>query len=361
MTAPEQNLIDKATVTREGEELDATLLTEYLSAHVPEINGIVEIKQFPSGFSNLTYLITCGEHQWVLRRPPFGSKVKSAHDMGREYRVLSGLHQGFAYAPEPVVFCQDPSILGCDFYLMKYIKGMIIRAQYPESLQLSNEQVRQQFFNWLDVLCDLHLVDYNAAGLGELGRPAGYVRRQVEGWSKRYVAALTPDDIPTFESTIQWLHDKMPAESDKVGIIHNDYKMDNVIWSLDDPLKLIGVLDWEMCTLGDPLMDLGCTLGYWAERDDPEMFKKFAAMPTTHPGAPTRMELVAHFGERLGISVEKIDFYFCFGLFRLAGIGQQIYKRYYEGITKDQRFARLKDKVYSLHAMCEKIINESDL
>jgi len=361
MTVQEQQLVDKATGIREGEELDIKKLSDYLSAHVPDIAGTVTVKQFPAGFSNLTYLVSFAEQQWVLRRPPFGSKVKSAHDMGREYRVLSGLHKVFPYAPEPVVFCQDHDVLGCDFYLMKYVKGLIIRTQYPEAIKLSNEQVRQQFFNWLDVLCELHSVDYQAVGLGELGKPIGYVQRQVEGWSKRYTAAITPDDIPTFERTIQWLHDKMPAESNKVGIIHNDYKMDNVIWSLDDPLKLIGVLDWEMCTLGDPLMDLGCTLGYWSERDDPEIFRKFAAMPTLHPGAPTRVELVQRFGENLNLSMEQFDFYFCFGLFRLAGIGQQIYKRFYEGLTKDQRFARLKDKVNSLHFMCEKIINESNL
>lgn len=361
-----QQLLDQAADIRQGEELDAKVLSDYLTVYVPEINGAVSIKQFPSGFSNLTYLITYGDvntdgKQWVLRRPPFGSKVKSAHDMGREYRVLNGLHQAFAYAPKPAVFCEDHSVLGCDFYLMEYIKGVIIRNTYPNELQLSNEQVRQQFFNWLDALCELHSVDYHAIGLGELGKPAGYVQRQVDGWSKRYTAALTPDDIPTFERTVQWLQDKMPTESDKVGIIHNDYKIDNVIWSLDDPLRLIGVLDWEMATLGDPLMDLGCTLGYWAERDDPEVFRKFAAMPTTHPGAPSRAELIARFSENSGISVEKFDFYFCFGLFRLAGIGQQIYNRFYHGKTKDQRFARLKDKVYSLHDMCEKVVNESDL
>ncbi len=357
----DQQLLDKPSDIREGEELDTKVLSDYLSAHVPEIDGEVSVKQFPSGFSNLTYLISSGDHQWVLRRPPFGSKVKGAHDMGREYRVLNSLHKAFPYAPKPVVFCEDHSVLGCDFYMMDYIKGLIIRNQYPDGLNLSNEEVRQQFFNWLDVLCDLHSVDYKAVGLGELGRPAGYVKRQVDGWSKRYTAAITPDDIPTFERTIQWLQDKMPAESEKVGIIHNDYKVDNVIWSLENPLKVIGVLDWEMATLGDPLMDLGCTFGYWAERNDPEIFRNFAAMPTTHPGAPTRAELITHFGQRLGVSVEQFDFYFCFGLFRLAGIGQQIYKRYYDGLTKDKRFARLKDKVFSLHAMCEKVMNESDL
>ncbi len=353
-------LQDKPGEIRQGEELDASKLREYIDGQLPGLSGDFAVKQFPSGFSNLTYLVTLGENKWVLRRPPFGHKAKSAHDMGREYRVLSGLHGVYPHAPRPVLFCEDHSVLGCDFYMMDYVQGMIIRSEYPSELQLTNEQVRQQFFNWLDGLLDLHTVDYQAAGLGELGRPAGYVTRQVEGWSKRYTAALT-EGAPTFEKTMQWLHDKMPAESEKVGIIHNDYKMDNVIWSLDDPLKLIGVLDWEMTTLGDPLMDLGSTFGYWVERDDPEHFRKFVTMPTIHPGAPTRAEMVQRLSDRLGISVEGFDFYFCFGLFRLAGIGQQIYYRYFHGQTQDQRFARLKDKVLSLHEMCEKVIAESDL
>lgn len=354
-------LVDKPTDIREGEELDAAVLKDYLMAQVPGLSGELTIKQFPSGFSNLTYQVSVGDRQWVLRRPPFGSKVKSAHDMGREYRVLSKLHKAFPYAPRPELFCDDHDVLGCDFYMMDYLEGIIVRAQYPEGLDLTDEQVRQQFLNWVDIFSELHNVDYQAVGLGDLGRPKGYVERQVGGWSKRYTAAITPDDIPSFERTIQWLHDKMPPESSKVGIIHNDYKMDNVIWSAEDPLKMIGVLDWEMATLGDPLMDLGATLGYWVDHNDPDHFKQYTAMPTIHPGAPSRNEIVQRVSKNLNVSVEHFDFYFCFGLFRLAGIGQQIYKRYYEGLTKDKRFARLKDKVYSLHQMCEKVIDESDL
>lgn len=356
----ETQLLDKATSVREGEELDAKVLKDYITAHIPGLSGDLSIKQFPSGFSNLTYLISMGENQWVLRRPPFGTKAKTAHDMGREYRVLSALHKAFPYAPEPVLFCDDQTVLGCDFYMMKYVAGVIIRSNYPAELRLSPEQVRQQFFTWLDVLTELHQVDYKAIGLGDLGRPEGYVRRQVEGWSKRYTAAMTPG-APGFEKTMEWLQDKMPAESEKVSIIHNDYKMDNVIWSLDDPLKLIGVLDWEMTTLGDPLMDLGCTFGYWAEPGDPEHFRRYASMPSLEAGAPTRAELLDRFSRNLGISVEHFDFYFCFGLFRLAGIGQQIYYRFYHGQTKDQRFARLKDKVDSLNLMCDQVIKNSRL
>jgi aminoglycoside phosphotransferase (APT) family kinase protein len=353
-------LRDEAGDVRPGEELDLHALRDYLSGHLP-LRGELAVRQFPSGFSNLTYLLACGGEQWVLRRPPFGTKARSAHDMGREYRVLSALHKVFPYAPEPVLLCADENVLGASWYLMRHVPGLIIRRDYPRGLALLPAQVRTQFERWLDVLCELHQVDYARIGLGDLGRPAGYVRRQVEGWCRRYTAALTPDDPPTFETTIRWLHDHMPAESARIGLIHNDYKLDNVVWSLEDPLRLIAVLDWEMATLGDPLMDLGCTLGYWVEATDPADFRQFAAMPTTAPGAPTRRELIERFARNLNLRIDNFDFYFCFGLFRLAGIGRQIYYRYFHGQTRDPRFALLHAKVHSLHRMCARVIARSEL
>lgn len=353
-------LVDKAQTVRDGEELDLDVLREHLRPVLGALVDNLQVKQFPGGYSNLTYLLSSGESKWVLRRPPFGSKVKSAHDMGREFRILTALEKVFPYAPKPIHFCDDQSVLGCDFYLMSYIEGVVIRREYPAGLNLSPDQVRQQFFALFDVLGDLHSVDLQQAGLADFGKPQGYVTRQVEGWSTRYVAAVTAD-APDFGPVMTWLQEKMPAESGVVGIIHNDYKLDNVIWSVDDPMQVIGVLDWEMATVGDPLMDLGCTLGYWAEAGDPEFFRQFRAMPSDAPGAPTRAEIVERFSQRTGIAVDNIDFYFCFGLFRLAGIGQQIYYRYAQGLTKDQRFARLIDKVHSLRQMCELVIERSRL
>jgi len=353
-------MVDQAQTVREGEELDLNILRAHLRPVLGALVDALSVKQFPGGYSNLTYLLSSGDQKWVLRRPPFGSKVKSAHDMGREFRILSALKHVFPYAPKPIHFCDDHAVLGCDFYLMSYIEGLVIRREYPEGLSLTPEQVRQQFFTLFDVLGELHSVDLQQAGLQDFGRPEGYVTRQVEGWTRRYQAAMTPD-APDFEPVIAWLRDKMPAESGVVGIIHNDYKLDNVIWSVDDPLRMIGVLDWEMATVGDPLMDLGCTLGYWAEEGDPAFFRQYRAMPSDARGAPTRAEIVARFSERTGINVSNIDFYFCFGLFRLAGIGQQIYYRYAEGLTRDQRFARLIDKVHSLRQMCELVVSRSSL
>lgn len=353
-------LIDQPQQVREGELPDMDRLRSYLKPVLGSFADNLEIKQFPGGYSNLTYLLSSGNEKWVMRRPPFGSQVKSAHDMGREYKVLSALDGIFPYAPKPVHFCQDHDVMGCDFYLMSYIEGLVIRKQYPDGLDLTPEQVRHQFFTLFDVLGDLHSVDLAEAGLTDFGRPEGYVTRQVEGWSKRYKAALT-DDAADFDPVMAWLLDKMPGESGVVGIIHNDYKMDNVIWSPDNPMELIGVLDWEMTTVGDPLMDLGCTLGYWAEAGDPDYFRQFRNMPSDAPGAPTRAEIVERFSQRTGINVNNIDFYFCFGLFRLAVIGQQIYYRYVQGLTRDKRFAALIDKTYSLRKMCERVITQSSL
>ncbi|MDX1490178.1 MAG: phosphotransferase family protein [Pseudohongiellaceae bacterium] len=356
----DEALLDKAGEVRAGEELDVNLLRDYLSPILGLPLSDLQITQFPGGFSNLTYLLSSGDDRWVLRRPPFGSKVKSAHDMGREYTMLSALENVFPYAPSPKHFCKDHSLLGCDFYLMSCIEGVVIRKSYPEGMNLSPAQVREQFFTLFDVLGELHSVDLKEAGLENFGRPEGYVRRQVEGWNRRYRDAMTPD-APNFDAIMSWLEDKMPADSGLARIIHNDYKMDNVIWSPDDSAKIVGVLDWEMATVGDPLMDLGCTLGYWVEESDPDEYRQYRAMPSDAPGAPTRAEIVARFSEQTGLEVDKFDFYFCFGMFRLAVIGQQIYYRYYKGLTQDQRFARMIKKVNILKTMCDRVIGQSDL
>lgn len=352
----ENELVDKAGKIRAGEELDLERLKQQLEPVLGAKVANLQAKQFPGGHSNLTYLLSSGSDQWVLRRPPFGSKVKSAHDMSREFKILSALKNVYAYGPAPIHFCDDHDVLGCDFYLMDYIEGLVIRREYPASLELSPTQIRQQLLNFFDVLSELHSVDLHEAGLDTFGRPAGYVQRQVDGWSSRWTDAVTPDTV-NCDQTIKWLHDNMPPESGKASVIHNDYKMDNVIFSLEDPLKVIGVLDWEMSTVGDPLMDLGCTLGYWTQLDDPDFFRESRTMPSDVEGAPTRAEIVSRFQQQTGLAVDNFPFYFCFGLFRLAVIGQQIYYRYYHGHTKDQRFAGFVKKTHVLQQMCELIIS----
>lgn len=349
------DLVDKPATIRPGEELDVEKLKSYLGPILDLDVSDLSITQFPGGFSNLTYQLSSGGHKWVLRRPPFGSKVKSAHDMSREFRILSALQDVFAYGPRPVHFCQDHSVLGCDFYLMNYIEGLVIRKDYPPGLNLTPDQVHRQLLNFFDVLGDLHSVNLVQAGLADFGRPEGYVRRQVEGWAKRWQAAVTPDTVD-MNGVIRWLLERMPPESGKASVIHNDYKLDNVIFSATDPLKVIGVLDWEMATVGDPLMDLGCTLAYWVEEGDPPFHRQYRTMPSDTPGAPRRAEVIARFSERTGIPFANFPFYFCFGQFRLAVIGQQIYYRYYHGVTQDQRFAMMVEKTRCLKQMCDLIM-----
>jgi aminoglycoside phosphotransferase (APT) family kinase protein len=321
---------------RAGEALDAGTLGEWLRASLPEARGELSIRQFPGGASNLTYLITVGDRQYVLRRPPFGTKAATAHDMEREYRILSALRPVFPYCPRPVLWCGDETVLGEPFYLMERLEGTVLRRELPEGLELTPGDAESLCRNLLDVHLELHRVDFEAAGLGALGKPEGYVARQVRGWSKRYRGART-EDVPDNERLMAWLAEHMPPDDPHPAVIHNDYKFDNVV--LDGSLRIIGVLDWEMATLGDPLMDLGCSLAYWIEADDPAPMQAARMMPTHLPGMLTRRELVDYYLKRAGRTGVDFDFYYAFGLFRLAAIVQQIYFRYVQGQTADRRFA----------------------
>ena len=354
------DIIDKPREIRQGEELDAKAIEGFLKESIPGLTGNISIQQFPSGFSNLTYMLSVGDRNFVLRRPPFGRKAKSAHDMSREYRILNALKDVFPYAPRPLAYTEDTSIIGCPFYVMERIEGIILRKDLPEGLHFTPDEARQLCENLLDVQCDLHSIDYKKIGLENFGRPEGYVKRQVEGWSERYRAAKTPD-APGFEDVMSWLHEKMPTDFRNPCIIHNDFKLDNVVLDPKNPLKIIGVLDWEMATIGDPIMDLGNSLAYWVQADDPPDVQAIRMMPTNIPGALTREELVARYAEKTGIAIDNFDFYLCFGLFRLAVIAQQIYYRYYHGQTKDERFKLLIIAVNVLEKSALRIIDMSRL
>ncbi|NLW92905.1 MAG: phosphotransferase family protein [Syntrophomonadaceae bacterium] len=354
------DLADRATSIRSGEELDEKKVLEFLKERVPGLDGDIVIKQFPSGFSNLTYSVKVGEREMVLRRPPFGKKAKTAHDMGREYKILSALKPVFPYCPQPLVYTEDEAVMGCTFYVMERIPGIILRKDLPRGMELNPQEARTLSENLIKVQYKLHSVDYVKAGLADFGKPEGYVKRQVEGWSGRYRDARTPD-APDFEKVMQWLHDKMPGESGIVGIIHNDFKFDNAVLDPSNPTEIIGILDWEMATLGDPLMDLGSSLGYWIEKDDPSFMQAIRQMPTNLDGMLTRKEQFALYGELMGIKTDNFDFYYCFGLFRLAVIAQQIYYRFFHGQTKDERFRMLMVPIKALEATALKVIELSDL
>jgi aminoglycoside phosphotransferase (APT) family kinase protein len=352
-TVEMKDTVDRPVGVRSGEALDVTRLSPYLNQRLG-LEGNVEVLQFPSGFSNLTYMLRLGEDEIVLRRPPFGSKPKSGHDMKREHDVLAALRGRFPYCPKPLLYCDDESIIGSPFYVMERLEGVIVRRDFPPELAMSPEGVRTLFNHLVDVHVELHAIDYREIGLEDFGDPKGYVERQVQGWSDRYRRARTPD-VPDCENVMMWLEKNRPPECGRGCIVHNDFRLDNVVLDPEVPLRIIGVLDWEMATLGDPLMDLGASLAYWVERDDPPAFQAMRMMPTNVPGAPTRDEIVARYASRSGLEVDNYSFYYCFGLFRLAGIAQQIYFRSYHGQTEDPRFKNLNLWVGVLAAAAEAI------
>jgi aminoglycoside phosphotransferase (APT) family kinase protein len=339
------NLLDQPQRTRPGEELDAGKLEAWLARVLPGLSGPLEITQFPKGYSNLTYLLRTGDRELVLRRPPFGARIKTAHDMGREYRILSRLIAVYSKVPRPLAYCADESVLGAPFYIMERVRGLILRARPPEGLELTPALMRRLSENLIDNLAQIHGIDYAAAGLGDLGKPEGYVERQVEGWIKRYQNART-DDIPGMERLAGWLIEHKPPETGGC-LIHNDYKYDNLVLDLEDVSRIKAVLDWEMATLGDPLMDLGSTLGYWVDPDDPEDWQNQSFGLTTLPGNLNREQLLERYVAKSGRNVTDPVFYYAYALFKIAGIVQQIYARYKQGLTKDARFAGLLEVVRS--------------
>lgn len=353
-------LTDSSTRIRTGEELDAGAVDGYLKAKVPGLTGKPVISQFPGGASNLTYLIEYPGVELVLRRPPFGHKAKSAHDMGREYRIINQLKEAFAYCPVVYAYCSDESVIGSEFYVMERVKGIILRSDLPAELNLTVEGTRALCHSFIDTLAELHKVDYNACGLGDLGKPQGYVQRQISGWCERYDKALTPD-APHWRQVKDWLKANMPADYPIPSLVHNDYRFDNVMLDPADPMKIIGVLDWELTTLGDPLMDLGNSLAYWIEADDPAPIQHMRRQPSHAPGMLTRREFVDYYADRAGIRIDNYDFYYLYGLFRLAGIVQQIYYRYYHGQTQDKRFAAFVKMNELLEQMSLKVIAQSNL
>jgi aminoglycoside phosphotransferase (APT) family kinase protein len=330
---------DEARPPRAGEELDSEAVARFLARELPGFSGPADVAQFPGGASNLTYLLRAADGQWVLRRPPSGTKARSAHDMAREYRILSRIHGAFPYAPRPVLFCADKAVLGDEFYLMERLQGRILRRELPAGMRLAPDQAEALCRNLVDVHLELHAIDPASAGLDDLGRAEGYVARQVSGWSDRYRAART-DDVPENETLMAWLEANRPVEAARAAVIHNDYKFDNVVLREGrDGWRIVGVLDWEMATIGDPLMDLGASLAYWIQADDPPELQGIRMLPTHLPGMMRRSELAAYYFGRAGLAQVPFDFYYIYGLFRLAVIVQQIYYRFVLGQTRNPRFA----------------------
>jgi aminoglycoside phosphotransferase (APT) family kinase protein len=333
------NSVDRPTDVRPGEDLDVTRLGPFLRDSL-QLEGELEVLQYPSGRSNLTYMIRFDGADVVLRRPPFGSKPKTGHDMKREHDVLTALHGTCPYCPKPLLYCDDETIIGSPFYVMERIEGIIVRQDFPTELGFSPRDVRSVFERVVDIHAEIHAIDVHAVGLADFGKPEGYVGRQITGWCRRYRRALTPN-VPDCENIMAWLESNQPPDSGRGCIIHNDFRLDNVVLDPKNPLEVVGVLDWEMATLGDPLMDLGASLAYWVERDDPPDFQALRMMPSNVDGAPTRSEVIARYAEKCGLEIGDFRFYSCYGLFRLAVIIQQIYYRFHHGQTEDPRFEEM--------------------
>lgn len=350
---------DRTTAIRQGEELPLDRLETCLREHFPQTAGDLTVEQFPHGHSNLTYLLRLGSLELVLRRPPFGNQVKSAHDMGREFRVLSKLSAVYAPAPKPYFQCEDLAVIGAPFYVMERRTGVVLRKTLPAGVDPSPDTMRRLCESLIDNLAVLHSLDYAAAGLADLGKPDGYVSRQVNGWCDRYDKSRT-DDVPEMDRVGAWLKTNQPATS-TAALIHNDYKFDNLVLDPGDLTRIVAVLDWEMSTLGDPLMDLGSTLAYWIEAGDPAALKAAAMGPTSRPGCLTRQEIVDRYVAKSGRTANDIVFYYVFGLYKLAVIVQQIYARYKRGSTTDIRFAAMNAVVAAMSQQADSAIHRGSI
>ena len=324
-----------------------------------DLEGTPEVRQFVGGASNLTYLLRfAGGRDLILRRPPSGTKARGAHDMRREHDLQAALASSFPLVPGMVASCGDESVIGSEFYVMERIEGTILRRDVPPELGLDQAGVTALCENAVDTLVRLHDVDVTASGLAVLDRGEGYVRRQVEGWSGRYRRARTPD-VGDFEATMAWLEAHQPPDRPHV-LIHNDFRFDNLVLDQDDPTRIVGVLDWELATVGDPLMDLGSALAYWVQADDDPAFLAVRLQPTHSAGMLTRAEVVERYSAARGLDVtpEEWLFYDVFGTFRLAGIAQQIYYRYHHGQTSNPAYSRFGGLVRILDARCAALLTD---
>jgi aminoglycoside phosphotransferase (APT) family kinase protein len=338
-----------AKPVREEDAFDTAAVEAWLG-----LGAIEEVRQFPGGASNLTYLLRLTDRELILRRPPSGQKAAGAHDMGREHRIQAALAPVFGYVPEMIGFCEDEALIGSPFYVMAKVDGIVPRRDLPPTM--STDDVSALCGNAWDVLAELHSVDVAAhPELARLGRGDGYVGRQVAGWTGRFEKART-EDTGDWSGIEAWIVAHQPADVAQV-LIHNDFRLDNLVVATDDPTRVVGVLDWEMATVGDPLMDLGGSMAYWVEAGDDEFFQMFRRQPSQAPGMWTRAEIVERYCSRMGYDVtpEQWLFYEVFGLYRLAVIAQQIWYRYFHGQTTNEQYAVFGPAVGYLESRCRRL------
>ena len=329
---------------REDEDFDRAAVERYMRENIEGLpEGELEVRQFPSGASNLTYLVKIGDWEGVLRRPPLGPVPPKAHDMGRESGLLMKLHEAYPLAPKPYFFTDEEPIIGASFYVMELRKGVIVDDEFPEGVEPSEGLCREMSRMVADTLVELHAVDWKEAGLEELGKPGGFLERQVKGWISRYDKAKT-EEIEEVEPLTGWIQNNIPESPDPT-IVHNDYKLNNLVLDPDDLTEVRAVLDWEMTTLGDPLFDLAVSLSYWTEAGDSQELKEVLPTVVSTPGFWTRKEFIDYYAEKSGRDLSNMPWYMVFGYFKLAVIIQQIYARWHKGQTKDERFANFDERV----------------
>ena len=311
---------------------------------IGSIESELFVKQFTHGYSNLTYLLSIENKEYVLRKPPIGA-IKRGHDMSREFKVQSAVQKEFSKVPKMFAYTDAAAVLGSEFYIMEKVEGIILNFKEAKKRDIPANDYKTIANAWLDTFTELHQLDYDAIGLTNLGKPEGYVERQVTNWGKQYLKAATKD-VPSAEKVMQWMQENQPKNYQHC-LIHNDYKYDNVVFKDNSWKEITAVLDWEMATLGDPLMDLGTSLGYWTLASDHDFVKQGIPSPTIFEGNPMRSEIVASYAKKSGRDIHNMVFYYAFGLFKIAVIAQQIYYRYSKGLTSDPRFANL-DKAAEL-------------
>ncbi len=345
---------------REGEEFDIAAAERYMREHIEGLpEGELEVKQFPSGASNLTYLVKIGDWEGVLRRPPLGPVPPKAHDMERESKLLMKLHEAYPLAPKPYFFTDDESIIGAQFYVMELRKGVIVDDSFPEGVEPTEELCRGMSEMVADTLVELHAVDWRKASLEELGRPEGFLERQVEGWIGRYDKAKT-EEIEEVGPLTEWISEDIP-DSPPATIVHNDYKLNNLVLNPEDLTEVRAVLDWEMTTIGDPLFDLAVSLSYWVEPGDSQELKEVLPTVTDTKGFMSRKEFVDYYAKKSGRDLSNMHWYMVFGYFKLAVILQQIYARWHKGQTKDERFASFNERVRSLIVYANDLAKKGEL
>ncbi|MGW1202587.1 phosphotransferase family protein [Streptomyces cyaneofuscatus] len=350
---------DQGTV-RSEDAFDVARAHAWLVRQVEGLSGAApDVAQFTGGASNLTYQLSYPHlgTELILRRPPAGKKTGSGHDMAREYHLQRALKPVFPLVPTVRALCQDPGVIGTDFYVMDKVPGLILRGQLPHGMNLTPGEARSLSETFVDTLADLHQINPAAAGLAGLGKGEGYVRRQVEGWTHRYTQARTWN-APSFRRVTTWLARHQPEDA-ALCVVHNDWRLDNLVLD-QETLRVAGVLDWELATLGDPLMDLGSALAYWVQADDSRMARAMRRQPSHLPGMLTRAELVERYCDRMGLPAGNWPFYEVFGLFRLAAIAQQIYYRYHHKQTRNPAFRNLWIAVNYLDHRCRSAIRRAD-